>query len=35
MASLDKRGKISAGATVMSLAARFAAVRSYFRGREG
>jgi len=35
MASLDKRGKISADATVMSLAARFAAVRPHFHSREG
>jgi len=35
MASLDKRGKISTDATVLSLAARFAAVRSHFRSREG
>jgi len=35
MANLDKRGKISADATAKSLAARFAAVRSYVRGRKG
>jgi hypothetical protein len=35
MASLDKRGKISGGATVKALAAQFAAVRSYVRGRKG
>jgi len=35
MASLDKRGKIYTDATVLSLAARFAAVRSHFRSREG
>jgi hypothetical protein len=35
MASLDKRGKISAAATAKSLAARFAAVRWYVRGRKG
>jgi hypothetical protein len=35
MASLDKRGKISGGATVKALTAQFAAVRSYVRGRKG
>jgi hypothetical protein len=35
MASLDKRGKISADATAKSLAAQFAAVRSYVCGRKG
>jgi hypothetical protein len=35
MASLDKRGKIPAGAAAEPLAARFAAVRSRFGGREG
>ena len=35
MASPDKRGNISADATAQSLAARFAAVRSYVCGRKG
>jgi hypothetical protein len=35
MASLDKRGKIPAGAAAEPLAAQFAAVRSHVGGRKG
>jgi hypothetical protein len=35
MASLDKRGKIPAGAAAMPLAARFAAVRPHVDGQRG